>query len=291
MTATSHLCLDLMELDVQLKSRCNSKEARVTFLKDQVYARIAGEHPRLYPNLGDEWRKLGGKLRVSAKSKSQTDEDHLMLLVAAMIREDSYAMGINDVNLTSFTQDYIRILPSIALDFTNPKALAYKEEFASTIAELAKPEDDPMYLHLQTKYLGSILYDNETRASHKLFRISAIQFVRSYSKSRHTCWEATCEPVFYCTATGTFLVPQEKRVEGSTVILATALVGYALTEYPNGIEAEPAHLPWVDNYIAHFKKVVEPTCSLASLPPTMDSPSYERPAQSTLTRSRKRSSN
>jgi hypothetical protein len=41
MTATSNL---LKELDVQLKSRCNSKEARVTFLKDQVYARIAGEH-------------------------------------------------------------------------------------------------------------------------------------------------------------------------------------------------------------------------------------------------------
>ena len=36
MTAASNLCLDLKELTVQLKSRCNSKEARVTFLKDQV---------------------------------------------------------------------------------------------------------------------------------------------------------------------------------------------------------------------------------------------------------------
>jgi hypothetical protein len=58
----------------------------------------------------------------------------------------------------------------------------------------------------------------------------------------------------------------DKKVAGSTVIMATALVGYALTEYPDGIEGEPAHLPWVDNYIAHFKNVVEKPCSLASLP-------------------------
>ena len=70
--------------------------------------------------------------------------------------------------------------------------------------------------------------------------------------------------MFYCTRTGAYLVPQEQRVEGSTVILATALVGYALTEYPYGLEGEPAHLPWVDNYIAHFKTVVEPTCQLAT---------------------------
>ncbi len=52
MTAAEHLCLDLKELAIQLKSRANSKDARLTFLKDQVYARIAGEQPRLYPSLG-----------------------------------------------------------------------------------------------------------------------------------------------------------------------------------------------------------------------------------------------
>jgi hypothetical protein len=36
MTAQSNLCLDLKELAIQLKSRCNSKESRVTFLKEQV---------------------------------------------------------------------------------------------------------------------------------------------------------------------------------------------------------------------------------------------------------------
>ncbi len=125
---------------------------------------------------------------------------------------------------------------------------------------------DPVYVELHAKYIGALLYDNETRASHKLFRIASIQFVWSFSKNRYTCWEATCEPVFYCSATGAYLVPQDKKVEGSNVIIATDLVGYALTEYPSGMEGESAYLPWVDNYIAHFKNVVEPSCSLASLP-------------------------
>ena len=43
------------------------------------------------------------------------------------------------------------------------------------------------------------------------------------------------------------------------MLLATALQGYALTEYPNGIDEEAVDLPWVDNYIAHFKHVVEPS--------------------------------
>jgi hypothetical protein len=245
MTASSNLCIDVVQLDLQLKARCNSKKARETFLKEQVYARIAGDHPRLYPSLGKEWRKLGGKIRISSNSKFQSDEDYLALLVAAMIKEDGQALGINDQNISNACQDYIRVLPSIAIEYTNPKALAYKVDFGKTIADLAEPQDDPMYLELHTKYVGAILYDNETRASHKLFRVSAIQFVRSFSKTRHTCWEATCEPVFYCTATGLFLVPQDKKVAGSTVIIATALVGYALTEYPHGVEGEPAHLPWL----------------------------------------------
>jgi hypothetical protein len=36
MTAESNLCLDLKELAIQLKSRCNSKDSRLTFLKEQV---------------------------------------------------------------------------------------------------------------------------------------------------------------------------------------------------------------------------------------------------------------
>ncbi len=61
------------------------------------------------------------------------------------------------------------------------------------------------------------------------------------------------------SASGIYLVPQEHKVEGSNVLLATALQGYALTEYPDGIGEEGVHVPWVDNYIAHFKHVVEPS--------------------------------
>ena len=96
MTASSNLCIDVIELGLQLKARCNSKQARVTFLKEQVYARIAGEHPRLYPSLGAEWRKLGGKIRISSNSTFQSDEDYLSLMLTAMIKEDSQDLGINE---------------------------------------------------------------------------------------------------------------------------------------------------------------------------------------------------
>jgi hypothetical protein len=134
-------------------------------------------------------------------------------MLAAMIKEDGQDLGINDQKISNVSQDYIRVLPSIALEFTNPKALAYKLDFGKTIADLAQPQD-PMYLQLHGKYVGAILYDNKIRASHKLFRVSAIQFVRSFSKTRHTSWEATCEPVFYCTATGAFLYPWTRKLQG-----------------------------------------------------------------------------
>jgi hypothetical protein len=65
------------------------------------------------------------------------------------------------------------------------------------IAALATPTDDPVYLDLLfTKYNQNILYDFETRVTAKLFRVVFIQFVRSYTASRLSCWEATCEAVY-----------------------------------------------------------------------------------------------
>ncbi len=71
-----------------------------------------------------------------------------------------------------------------------------KAKFEAEISELATPIDDPVYVKLSGKYLGAILYDFETRASWKLYRVSVIQFIRSYSSLRASCWEATCEPVY-----------------------------------------------------------------------------------------------
>ena len=127
-----------------------------------MYARIAGEHPRLYPGLGDQWRKVGGKIRISAPTKDQSDEDYLVKLVAAMIKEDSLTCGINDSTASSAKQDYIRVLPSITVEFTNPKVVAYKNDFSKTISDLATPMDDPVYIALHTKCTSAILFDNET---------------------------------------------------------------------------------------------------------------------------------
>jgi hypothetical protein len=279
-TATNSLCTDLDELQHQLESRQNSKGARLVYLKEQIYARIAGEQPRLYTGLGQEWRKQGGKIRVSSNNKSQSDEDYLTQLVIAMLKEDGDTLGVNNSNALSVTQDYIRALPSISLEYTNPKAVAWKQEFSKSIAELATPKDDGLLIELQAKYVGQVLFDFDTRASQKLFRIVAIQFVRSYCSTRLSCWEATCEPVFHDGATGQFMVPQGKKVAGSSVIFANALQGYALAEFPDGVESAATNLPWVDNYIHHFMDVISPkyeaTTTQASLSLTSPPPSRSR---------------
>jgi hypothetical protein len=126
------------------------------------------------------------------------------------------------------------------------------------IAEIAAPKDDPVYVELVGKYVGKILYDYETRATSKLFRVSAIQFVRVFTSTRPSCWEATCEPVLRDPQTGHFGVPHDVKVPGSNVTLTHALQGYCLAEYPNGIDGEPSYLPWVQQYIDHFRNVILP---------------------------------
>jgi hypothetical protein len=85
-----------------------------------------------------------------------------------------------------------------------------------------------MYVELHGKYFGAILFDFETRSSSKLFRIVAIQFVRSFNESRADCWEATCQPLYRNSATGRFSVPADAQVKGSNVTIKHALQGYAL---------------------------------------------------------------
>ncbi len=129
-TAMNSLCTDLEDLEHQLLARQNNKPSRLTFLKEQVYARIAGEETRLYPGLGAEWRKAGGKIRVSSKNKSQSDEDYLTQLVTAMLREDADILGVNNSHMPSVTQDYIRALPTISLEYTNqPQSCHGKRSF------------------------------------------------------------------------------------------------------------------------------------------------------------------
>ena len=77
----------------------------------------------------------------------------------------------------------------------------------------------------------------------------------------------------------------DKKVEGSSVILANALQGYALAEYPDGMESAPTQLPWVDMYIQHFVDVVLPQYSANTTQASFASP----PASRRPTRSRKSS--
>ena len=152
---------------------------------------------------------------------------------------------------------------------------ALKDKFEAEVAQLSAPVDDPVYVDLAGKYMGAILYDFETRASWKLYRVTSIQFIRSYAVHRHSCWEATCEPVYRDANNGHFIVPADQRVADSKVLKTTALQGYALAEYREGLEKPPIQLPWVQQYIDHFRNVIIPRHrSLFSLE---DCPSYVEP--------------
>ena len=156
--------------------------------------------------------------------------------------------------------------------------------FGKQIADLAAPEDDPVYVELHGLFIRKILYDYETRATTKIYRISAIQFVRSFTSTRHSCWEATCEPVVRDPQTGNFGVPHDVKVADTNVTLTHALQGYCLAEYPNGIDADPTYFPWVQQYIDHFRNVIEPKfpsimlykAPAVDLPSTKDLPSSHK---------------
>ncbi len=157
-----------------------------------------------------------------------------------MIHEDGDVLGYPNAT-PQFTENYIRVLPTLTSEYTNPVASALKAEFAKHIADIAAPQDDPVYIELQGLYVGNMLYDFETRCNSKLFCIVSIQFVRSYTAGRYSCWEATCEPVARDPATGHFSVPKDVQVPGSSVTLAHALQEYCLAEYQNGLDADPTY--------------------------------------------------
>jgi hypothetical protein len=64
--------------------------------------------------------------------------------------------------------------------------------------------------------------------------------------------------VYHNAETGQFLVPAEEHVPDSKVIKATALQGYALAEYREGLDKDPTYLPWVEQYVTHFRTIVAP---------------------------------
>ena len=160
--AETVLCTSLMtcvtSLEVQLRARSNSSAARVAFLKDQFHARVSGENPKQYTGIGKEFRSKFGKLKMTPNDVTTSKEKYLHELVTAMIKEDE-AMIDNPNTMPHFTEHYIRVLPTLSSDFTNPVASELKAEFAKHIAEIAAPQDDPVYVELQGEYVGQILYE------------------------------------------------------------------------------------------------------------------------------------
>ena len=256
-TAAHHLVLSIENLENELTARITNKQSTITFLKDQFDARVVGELQRTYHTIGPEYRKRGGGLRKCPADKRQ-ELTYLTELVKLMITEDQDTLGFNSIDVHGSSFQYIRFLPTITTEFANPKVKILKDEFEAEIAELSAPVDDPVYCELAGKFMGAILYDFETRATWKLYRVSAIQFIRSYASHRPSCWEATCEPVYRDGETGQFLVPADQRVDRSKILKTTALQGYALAEYRDGIEKDPTFLPWVDQYVHHFRTVIMP---------------------------------
>ncbi len=62
--------------------------------------------------------------------------------------------------------------------------------------------------------------------------------------------------MYHDAESGQFLVPADQRVAGSKVLKTTALQGYALAEYRDGINNDPTYLHWVEQYVAQFCNVI-----------------------------------
>jgi hypothetical protein len=144
---STSLVTSIPDLELQLRARVNSSAARLSFLKDQFHARVSSANPRAYPGIGPEYRSKFGKLKLAPSGTKENKEEYLVALVKAMIKEDEDVPDTNN-NMPNFTEHFIRVLPSLSEGFTNPVSSTLKAEFAKHIADIAAPQDDPVYIDL-----------------------------------------------------------------------------------------------------------------------------------------------
>ncbi len=126
---------------------CTSLVTRISFLTDQFHARVTRGTPQIYPGIGPEFRSKFGKLKLTTCDAKQNKEEYLVALVKAMIQEDEELPGANS-NGPNSTANYIRVLPSLSETFINPVAKAMNTEFAKHVADIAAPQNDPVYVKL-----------------------------------------------------------------------------------------------------------------------------------------------
>jgi hypothetical protein len=85
-----------------------------------MHARAVGDLKRVYSTIGSRFRKRGGGFRMCPVDKKQ-ELEYLTELVTLMINEDQDTLGLNAVAIPTSSFEYIRFLPTISAEFSNPK--------------------------------------------------------------------------------------------------------------------------------------------------------------------------
>ena len=119
-TAAHNLIVTTRKLLDELKGRESNKQSQISFLKEQLNARVVGDLKRAYSTIGSRFRKRGGGFRMCPVDKKQ-ELEYLTELVTLMITEDQDTLGLNAVEIPSSSFEYIRFLPTISKEFSNPK--------------------------------------------------------------------------------------------------------------------------------------------------------------------------
>jgi hypothetical protein len=243
------------DLDCEIASYGNAKGALKTYLQHQFKSRkllYEGKYSNI--PVGSRFRSNAKPYRLRMNPKPEpgiaittnTCIGYLKALLYEMISEDNK----HQREATAQPEDtkLIRNLPVISEIFLNPRSTHLKKLQESAVAAMAKPKDNPWYSLLAQEYLGKILWDGG------FFRIFAIQFNANKGRNVFPCWEATTEPVFK-DDDGSYIVHPRHLVtmdDGSTKLLKSAEVGFALAEYSLGDDLEPVKLTFADQCHAKF---------------------------------------
>lgn len=243
------------ELNAEIAAFGNSKGALKTYLQEQFKSRKLmrdGVYNTIPVPSEYRSRKKPYRLRMNpfpTEGKTNGNATHityLKSLLYVMMAED--AKRPLDTAAQHVDAKLVRKLPVISETFLNPRSTHLKKLQQETVAALAQPKDNPWYTRLMEEYLGKIVWDGG------YFRVFAIQYNANKGRNVFPCWEATTEPV-YKDDDGTFLVHHRHQAtmeDGSTKLLKSAEVGFALAEYSLGDDAEPVKLTYVDQCHAKF---------------------------------------
>jgi hypothetical protein len=123
-TAANNLVVTTRNLLDELNGRNSNKQSQISFLKEQLNARVVGDLKRVYSTIGSRFRKRGGGFRMCPVDKKQ-ELEYLTELVTLMIKEDQDTLGLNAVAIPTSSFEYIRFLPTISSEFSNPKGKFY----------------------------------------------------------------------------------------------------------------------------------------------------------------------